>query len=297
VKNFTISYQWQAFSKTDVYQQDIRNRLETLEVSDDIDLTRMPAELTEFDFAVEDELDGRPLTPDNVSLPILRGFLGEVETFAKGDLPGITLAESKVRIQEGSLKVQMFVGAALAFSIQGDLEKLKQTGDLDLIHAGRAKIIETWQNRAEKSSKRNYSIGADRLSVRINGQSNYEHGNEKAWVNVEKYFTGKIFNAGGKQEPNVHIQLDNGQVLRVDATEQQLSAKEDNVLFKTVTLRVRAEQHLRTKALRKLQLVEFVPVANELDEDALAVLWKKGPDAWKEIDSAVDWVERMRGHK
>lgn len=256
----------------------------------------MPAELTELDFAVEDELDGKQLTPDNVSLPILRGFLDEVEAFVKGDSLGLTLAESKVKIQEGSLKVRMFVGAALALSIQSDLEKLTQTGDLDVIEGRRAQIIEKWQSRAKKSAKRNYSIGGETVAVQINGRSHYEHGNEKAWVNVEKYFTGKIFNAGGKQEPNVHVQLDNGEILRIDATEQQLSAKKDNVLFKTLTLRVRAEQHLRTHSLRKLQLIEFVPLATEVDEEALATLWKKGADAWKDVPSATEWVEKLRGN-
>jgi hypothetical protein len=256
----------------------------------------MPADLTEVDFSVEDELEGKPLTPDNMNLPILRAFLEEVETFAKGDVPGITLNESRVKIEEGSLKVKMLLGAALAFSIQSDLEKLKETGDLDQIQPRRAQVIEKWQSRAEKASKRSYSVHGGDLKVKITSESHFEHGNEKSWVNVEKYFTGKVYNAGGKQEPNVHVELENGETLRIDATEQQLSGVKDNVLFKARTLRVQAQQHLRTKALRDLRLIEFIPYASEVDEEGLAALWKKGAEAWKHVESATEWVEKLRGN-
>jgi hypothetical protein len=273
------------------------NPLEAAFLSDDILKAHMPAELTEFDFAVDDELDGKPLTPDNVNLPILRSFLADVEAFVKGDVQGITLNESKVKIEHGSLKVKMLVGTALAVSVQTDLEKLNETGDLDLIHPRRAEVIEKWQSRAEKSSKRHYFIAGSNLTVHIDGHSRFEHANEKAWVNVEKYFTGKVFNAGGKQAPNIHVDLAGGQTIRIDATESQLAAVEDNVLFKELTLRVQAEQHLQTKELRNLRLIEFLPHADEVDEKALESLWAKGAEAWKGVGSATDWVEKIRGNK
>jgi hypothetical protein len=256
----------------------------------------MAEDLQQIDFTIEDEVDGKPLTPDNVSLPTLRKFLGEVEMFVKGDQLGLTLAESKVRVHEGSLKIQMLVGPAVAFSIHSDLQKLRDTGDLDLIQQRRAHTIQQWQRGAEKSPARKYLIGDAELSIEVSSRSDFAHGNEKAWVNVEKYFTGKIYNAGGKQEPNIHIQLENGDTLRIDATEHQLGAAKENPLFKTMTLRVRAEQHLRTKALRNLRLVDFVPHSGEVDEQALAELWKKGREAWKDIDSPSAWVESLRGN-
>lgn len=256
----------------------------------------MPAELTELDFSIEDELDGKPLTPENVNLPILRAFLEEVESFAKGDVPGITLNESRVKIEEGSLKIKALVGLALAVSVQNDLEQLKRTGDLDLIQPKRAAVIEKWQARAEKFPKRNYLIGGQGLTVKITNRSHFEHGNEKAWVNVEKYFTGKIYNAGGKQEPNIHVDLGEGRAICVDATERQLAAFKENLLFKAMTLRVRAEEHLHTKALRNLQLIEFVPLSLEVDDDALASMWQKGAEAWKDVGSPTEWVEKIRGN-
>jgi hypothetical protein len=32
------------------------------------------------------------------------------------------------------------------------------------------------------------------------------------------------------------------------------------------------------------------------DERALAELWRKGREAWRDVPSAVDWVEELRGN-
>ena len=87
------------------------------------------------------------------------------------------------------------------------------------------------------------------------------------WVSVEKYLTGRVFDIGGKQNPNVHVILsDSGNDLVVQATEQQLGGERENQLYKEVTLHVQAEQHLRTKALRNIRLIEFLPQTADVDE-------------------------------
>jgi len=257
----------------------------------------MDVDLTELDFAVEDDLGGKPLTPENVNFPILRNFLEDVETFLKGDVPGITLNESRVQLDHGSLRIRAFIASALAFSVLGDLEKLQLSGDLDSIQPRRAKIIERWQSNSGKFSRRNYRIGSGQINLQISERTKFAHKNEKLWVDIEKYFTGKVYEAGGKQKPNLHIDLGNGLTVCVDATEKQLAEVEGNLLFKSVTLRIRAQQHLATKELRHLHLIDFLPYSKEVDEEALTNLWKKGAEAWKNVSSATDWVETLRGNK
>ena len=82
----------------------------------------------------------------------------------------------------------------------------------------------------------------------------------------------------------------------VQATEQQLADEKENQLYKHVTLRVQAEQHLRTKALRNVRLLQFAPSDTEVDEESLQSLWAKGREAWKDVSSAQEWVETMRGN-
>jgi hypothetical protein len=260
----------------------------------------MPGELTELEFSLDDEIGGRPLTLLTVDLPTLRGFLEEVERLIKGDVPGASLSDSRLRLEDGSVKLVALVAHPLAADVRSDLAKLNQTGDLDAIQPRRAEVIEQWQTRARRSPSRTYSIQTSSTSraVRIANTSQYQHGSENAWVSVEKYLAGKVVNAGGKQDPNVHLVLaDSGESVRISATEQQLSAEKENQLYKDVTLRVQAEQHMRTKALRDIRLIQFLAQATEADERTLTNLWQKGREAWRDVTSAAGWVESLRGNK
>lgn len=258
----------------------------------------MADQLTELEFSLNDVIGGQTLTPTNIDLPTLRGFLHEVEDLIKGDLPGASLADSRVQIKEGSVKIVALVAHLLASDTNADLAKLGQTGDLDSIQPSRAKIIERWQSRTRRSPSRSYSVpgGVNHQSIQISNTSLFQHAGENSWVGVEKYLAGKVIDLGGKS-PNVHLILaDTGETVCVDATEQQLAAEKENHAYKNVTLRVQGEQHLRTKEFRKLRLIEFSPQTTEVDEQSLASLWQKGREAWKEVQSAAGWVESLRGN-
>jgi hypothetical protein len=260
----------------------------------------MSNELTELEFSLNDVVGGQPLTPENVDLPTLRGFLEEVESLIKGDVSEASLANSRVQIKEGSVKIVALVAQLLASSVREDLAILEKTGDLDAIQSSRAKVIERWQSRVRRLPTRTYSIPnvAGRREIRISNTSQFQHAEENAWVRVEKHLTGEVVNIGGKQNPNVHLVLaGTGESVLVDATKQQLAAEEENLAYKNVTLRVQGEQHLRTKALRNLTLIQFSPQTMEVDEQALVSLWEKGREAWKEVKSAAGWVESLRGNK
>lgn len=260
----------------------------------------MPGELADLVFSLDDVIGGRPLTPTTVDLPTLRGFLEEVEKLIKGDVPGASLSDSRVRLEEGSVKVVALVAHLLVADVRNDLARLDEKGDLDAIQPRRAEVIEQWQARTRRLPSRTYSIqtGAANRPLRVANTSQFQHGSENAWVSVEKYLAGKVVNAGGKQDPNVHLVLaDSIETVRISASEQQLSAEKENQLYKDVTLRVHAEQHMRTKALRNIRLIQFLAQSSETDERALANLWQKGREAWRDVTSAAGWVESLRGNK
>jgi len=54
---------------------------------------------------------------------------------------------------------------------------------------------------------------------------------------------------------------------------------------------------VRTKVLRDLRLIQFLPQASEADERVLANLWQKGREAWRDVASPAGWVESLRGNK
>lgn len=249
---------------------------------------------------MEDRVGDQPLTPETVDLPTLRAFLDEVETLIKGNVAGaaVTLADSRVRIEEGSLKVIALISTLLASDLNADLSQLRETKDLDVVQPKRAEVIEQWQARARRMPYRSYVIGETReAKIEIARTSEFQHSGEKAWVLVEKYLSGRVFDIGGKQNPNVHVMLaDSGKDMVIQATEEQLGGERENLVYKEVTLHVQAEQHLRTKSLRNIRLLQFLPQATDVDEDALQSLWEKGREAWKDVDSPTDWLEKLRGN-
>lgn len=90
------------------------------------------------------------------------------------------------------------------------------------------------KERAHRSPSRKYfvAVGDGIPSVRVVNTSRFQHGSENAWVGVEKYLTGKVVNAGGKQDPNVQLVLsDSGENVRVSATEQLFRSRDARLLY------------------------------------------------------------------
>jgi hypothetical protein len=259
----------------------------------------MPAELKEVGFTLHEVVDGRTLTLDNVDISTLRGFLQEVETLIKGDAKGVTLTDSKVVLDSGSVVVRTFLSLVLAASVEHDLSKLEQTRDLDMIQSNRAKIIAAWQARASKSSGCYYQIRAlnGNLVLRLRDGNRYQHRGENGWVATKKYLTGEVLDVGGTHNTNLHLHLPDGETHRIDLSRQQILEIQDNLVFREVTVYVGAEQHLVTKNLRNIKLIEYVKPPDEAKPGDLEELWKNGRVAWAGVSSASQWVNEMRGNQ
>ncbi len=259
----------------------------------------MAEELTKLEFTLEDELDGKKLSPTNVDFPTLLDFLGDVKRLVLGNRTTASLADSRIFIEEGSLKALPFVAVLLASNFESEMAKLERTGDLDGIEKGRAEIIEKWQTEAQKHPRRVYYIGATnhphRISI-VNGNHGFQHKSENAWVPVEKYLTGILEDVGGKQTPNLHLSLpETRDTYPVAATKEQLGARQYQ-LYKTMTVFVGAEQHLITKRYRNIRLLEFIKADVAVDEEALGRLWQHGSEAWRDVGSASRWLDELRGN-
>jgi hypothetical protein len=130
------------------------------------------------------------------------------------------------------------------------------------------------------------------MIVRIDRESAFRHRQLDNWVRAEKYITGRVVDLGGKTKPNVHLVLPSGESIKVEASESQLEGAD--YLYKAITLNVHAMEHIRSGQLRDLRLIDVVRPLKEIDEDKLKTLWRKGRNAWAEITSPTEWVERLR---
>ena len=249
-------------------------------------------------FSLFDEVEGQPLTPKNVDLLTLHQFMGEVIDLLQGDAKRAEMEQPTVAIEDGSVKLVSIVTPLLAAAFQADMQMLATSADLDSISPKRAQVIEMWQGRTTKAeSKRRYSIAPDAerpdgMLVRIDRESTFRHRQLDNWVRAEKYITGRVVDLGGKTKPNVHLVLPSGESIKVEASESQLEGAD--YLYKAITLNVHAMEHIRSGQLRDLRLIDVVRPLKEIDEDKLKPLWQKGRNAWAEITSPTEWVERLR---
>jgi hypothetical protein len=249
-------------------------------------------------FSLHDEVDGRPLTRENVDLLSLYQFMGEVIALVQGDFSRAEIGQPSVSIETGSVKLISLVPVVVAVSLHHDLAALASLGDLDVISAKRAEVIENWQTRAAKEgSKRRYDLlaaveGDTPVRLEISRESQYRHKQQDSWVHAEKYLTGRVVDLGGKTKPNVHLVLASGESVKIDATEDQLEGAD--YLYKAMTLNVSVKEHILTGEIRHARLIDVVKPLREVDEDKLKALWRKGKEAWAGISSPTEWVEQLR---
>ena len=249
-------------------------------------------------FSLHDEVEGRPLTPENVDLLTLHQFMGEVIALVQGDASRQEIGQPSVSIETGSVKLATLVPVIVAASLHQDLKELNATGDLDAISPKRAEVIEKWQSRAAKAgSKTRYDLlaevsGEASSRLEVNRETQYRHKQEDSWVLAEKYLTGRVVDLGGKTKANVHLVLASGDSVKIDATESQL--KGAAYLYEEMTLNVSVKEHIRTGEIRHARLIDVVKPSKEVDEDKLKALWRKGKEEWAGISSPTEWVEQLR---
>jgi len=249
-------------------------------------------------FSLHDEVEGRPLTPENVDLLTLHQFMGEVIALVQGDANRSEIGQPSVSIETGSVKLVSFVSVIVASSLHHDLKELASAGDLDAISHKRAEVIEKWQARtAKEGSMRRYDLlanidGQAPVRLEVTSETQYRHKQEDFWVHAEKYITGRVVDLGGKTNPNVHLVLASGDSVKIDATEAQLEGAD--YLYKEMTLNVSVREHIQTGEIRQARLIDVVKPLKEVDEDKLKSLWRKGKEAWAGINSPTEWVEQLR---
>ena len=258
----------------------------------------MPGHGQTLSFSLHDEMEGRPITPENVDLLTLHQFMGEVIELIQGEAKRAEMGQPSVAIEDGSVKLISVVASLVAASFHADMKALASSADLDAISPKRAQVIEMWQSRTTKSdSKRRYSIAPDAarrngVMVRIDRESTFRHHQLDNWVRSEKYISGRVVDLGGKTKPNIHLVLPSGDSIKIEASESQLEGAD--YLYRAITLNVIAMEHIRTGELRDLRLIDVVRPLKEIDEDKLKSLWRKGRKAWADITSPTEWVEHLR---
>jgi hypothetical protein len=245
--------------------------------------------------AINDRINNDDINPSHVPLALLGEFQKDVSEFLKGSSNDVDYSKIMVSIESGSLAF-LATGLLAAASLWSDIETLKTTRSLSLIDPKRANVIERWQYSAQKNPRRRYSV-SDKSSLvffSINSDSNFKL-SEDIWVQVEKYLYGNITNMGGKNKANIHLDLENGEILPPISTTQNLLAQgEQNRLYRHSLVHISAEENLRTGKLRNLTLLSFEDHKPVYDEQEFKLMVERGTKAWSGVP--VSWLEDLRGN-
>ncbi len=245
-------------------------------------------------FAVSDRINDAEVGLKHVPLSLLGEFQKDVTEFLRGASRDIDPAEVLVSMEDGSLAL-VATGLMAATTLWADLTRLETQDALSRIDPKRAAVIERWQSSSRQNPHRVYRV-AD-LDERLNWLISHETSFRKVedpWVAIEKYVHGRIVDWGGKVRVNVHLEMDDGTVLKISATQDLLAREELNRLYRPALLHIAAEENLLTGMIRNPRLLSFEshqPVYEEAEFDEMV---RRGTAAWSGVSDATAWLEDLR---
>lgn len=246
--------------------------------------------------SLDSQSEDSHMSPDRVRLGDLARFAEDVKTFLQGDGKEVDAANIDVSVVEGSFALQT-APIPHAPKLFSDLDALQRGELIDHVDQKRQVVIERWQKAARSAGGMIYKIAAPFMErpVVVSVVSDYRADDSDHWVVVERYVSGEIQDLGGATRPNAHVKLPDGKTLKVVTDKEFLRDDKFNRLYKTAMLRIKAEYNIQTRELRNAHLLEFVEHSTEVDESALERMKSRGASAWKDVESATAWVEKLRG--
>lgn len=252
--------------------------------------------INQLRFAVNDRIEGTDVNPTQIPLSLLGEFQKDVTEFLRGSNRDVNPSEVMIAVEEGSLAL-VASGLILAHNLWSDLERLESMESLSLIDPKRASVMERWQSIAQKNPNRRYSISdeSSRFSFSIDSASNFQRVQD-TWVHVEKYLHGKVVDMGGKTKANVHLELENGELLIIAAIQELLEKDEKNRLYRPALLHITAEENLLTGKLRNYKLLAFEDYLPGYNEKEFNTMVERGTKAWSEVPDGNQWLENLRGN-
>lgn len=246
-------------------------------------------------FKLHEKIGETEVTPDAVPLVLLKQFADEVGKFLGGSKRELNLSEFPVAIVKGSLEIAA-EGLPEDLSVWGDLDRLDQEDSLQDIDRLRATVVRQWQDAARSRPSRSYAIARDgNNAITVSSRSAFRDSSKSRWIRSERYLRGALFESGGKEAPNVHLQLADGKTLVIKASRDQLRDDKENRLYHQVLARVDVEQNLDTGELRDARLIRFEDYHPAFDPDAFAAFVDEGGKAWRDVGDPVEWVRAQRG--
>ncbi len=250
------------------------------------------------EFALQCEINGTPISPAHVPFGIMRKFHEDVEKLVLGSNQG-SLNDVVVEVRPGSYALVLSPPESLRDSFERDMAVATEAEGAGNPDPTRLAVLQGWQRRAAFEKGITYFVRSQNPharfpELRIDDKTVLRRAVADRWIPVELMLLGQLREAGG-EKANLHVRLrDNPKPVIVAVDWIQL-ANEPLPFAGEKLMRVSAERNERTRQLRKLRLIEFVPYQPSFDEAAFAKMTTAGAKAWQDVPDAADWVREQRG--
>jgi hypothetical protein len=248
-----------------------------------------------IEFAVSDHVDGREIGPGAVPLGLLKDFAEEVQAFIRGSDAETDAAKLAITIVSGSLAFRSVDPLPVDLAVWRDIDSLSR-GSIDNVDPRRAEIALKWQRKSAKHPTRKVRAGdPSRVHfLSIDSSTVFRSDEKKFWVTAERYLSGTLEDLGG-QTPNLHLRLDNGRLLLLDATRDQILGEERNLVYHPVVVRVAMEENTLSGEIRNARFLGFAEYSPRIDEAQYRKAIEAGRSAWADVDDPAAWVRDIRG--
>lgn len=236
------------------------------------------------------------LSPDNFDIREVKKLLDGIEDMLypnnKQARPTITYS-----VEAGSVRNIFRTSLQAVASFTAILNMIVAEQSIDNLEVTTARAFETIQQSAKQS---NYSFEfmtsqVDGAILKITPDTNFFR-NEDLWADAEFFFYGELTNAGGKNDPNIHLVTKEAGTLLIDVDKEFLKHQDENILYKEFGVRVQGKQNIATGELdkRNLKLIDLVDYNSRFDEQYLSTLISKVGNKFSGLD-VDNWINEIRG--
>lgn len=251
--------------------------------------------LGEIEIHIEGKVGAQPLTPDLVDIEEIRGLLNEASdllfpTEKRSQRPVISY-----EISAGSVRHRFRTLMQTVIGFGAVIAQVGNEGHIDFLHEKTAAAIESLQ-RIAREKDYVVTLSANQQSLRIDRMTHYERA-QQVWVEAEFYLYGELTNAGGKNNPNIHLDTKEHGTLRIAVDKDYLKQGEKNLLYKKFGVRATGRQNLKTFEMdsNSLRFVELLDHDRAYSQSYLDDLLQRAAPAWAGVTDSDAWLEELRG--
>lgn len=218
-------------------------------------------------FRIRGQLDGKPFTPPNVDLSLLRKLLGDVERLLliskRKAQPPVALTHFGTQLLEFTLQAP----AEVLASLTEDLNKLMTDGRLDAVRFPRARVLHNWQMQAHHNASWQFELSCPGLIQPFVLNYSTQYAFRELFYDVEVYFYGVVSRMGGKSTARVHIRDEKYGMKVLRCKRQILESERINRLYRFSGLHARGRMNALSGKMDKLELIRFVDLKHTGQND------------------------------